>query len=444
MRKHKKLFLNLIVLVILVVFLAGINGIRLSAKSAALQVGYSQYFDQAVASILAYEGDHALVMIKQKEDASCFVVKKELGILWRATAYGSSSMNIAEAEGEESLKQACFYLLSLASNTIKNDVMTPIQYMDVLDLNLDGKIYPLYEITSRELQEYHRIQNDFFASSKSFNDYVESEMNNLWVLNANGQSSLRLLDPRQANTTVYFGEEGFNIYFTSQVNPNRNMTIQDVYLESQFILDEFMKTVESYETIDEFDVMGVDSMQAIIEDIIDENDLNLEFGSITLDRIQLVSPSNTQTSRDIEEYAKQMGWAIIRTEFKVHELAKMTRNDIFRLLNIPNRDVLIHAQDDQYLRFLKTDRLPLITEKIDETSIFIGFDFNAEDELKKILESTNHQDRFTQIIIENYSSIQNEIDLFSYQERLINAIAQEFDMDPSIFDVAMVSQFPYQ
>ena len=34
--------------------------------------------------------------------------------------------------------------------------------------------------------------------------------------------------------------------------------------------------------------------------------------------------------------------------------------------------------------------------------------------------------------------------MLSYQERLIDAIAEEFELDASIIDVALVSQFPYQ
>lgn len=444
MRKNKKLILNMILLGLLLVFLAGINGIRLSAKSAALNAGRSQYFNQAVASILAYEKDYAVVMVKQKEDASCYVVKKEMGVLWKASGYGTYPTNIAKTEDKDKLKQECLYWLSLAANTISYDVLTPVQYLHVFDLNINGRIYPLYEIKDRAIGEYHLIQNDFFARTDPFNEYFKNGMNILWALDANGQTSLRLLDPRQANTNVYFGEEGFNIYFTSQVNPNRNMTIQEVYLESQFILNEFKQIVETYETSDEFDVMGVNLWQPIIEDIIDKYDLILEFGSITVEAIPLVSDSNILVPRDIEEFAKQEGWEHIKTELSVDELAKMTKNDIFRLLNIPNRNVLIQAQDDQYLRFLKSDKLPLISEKIDETSVFISFDFNAENELKKIVESQDYQNRFTAIILNAYIEIQSYEDMLSYQERLNDAIAEEFELDASIIDVALVSQFPYQ
>lgn len=444
MRKHKKLVLNLILLGLLLVFLAGVNGIRLSAKSAALNAGRSQYFNQAVASILAYENDYAVVMVKQKEDASCYVVKKEMGLLWKASGYGTFPTNISKTEDKDQLKQECLYWLSLAANTFSYDVLTPVQYMDTYDLNINGRDYSLYEITEREMREYYRILNDFFTSTESFNEYFKSKMNILWVLQANGQTSLQLLDPRQANSTVYYGEDGFNIYFTSQVNPNRNMTIQDVYLESQFILNEFKQIVELYETSEEFDVMGVNLWQPIIEDIIDKNDLILEFGSITVEAIPLSSDSNLLVSRDIKEFAKQEGWELIKTELSVDELAKMTKNDMFRLLNIPNRNVLIQAQDEQYLRFLKSDKLPLISETIDETSVLISFDLNAENELKKIVETQDYQNRFTSIILNTYTFIQSYEDMLSYQERLINAIAEEFELDASIIDVALVSQFPYQ
>ena len=444
MRKHRKLVLNLILLGLLLVFLAGINGIRLSAKSAALNAGRSQYFNQAVASILAYEKDYAVVKVKQKEDASCYVVKKEMGVLWKASGYGTYPKNISKTEDKDKLKQECLYWLSLAANTISYDVLSPVQYMYTYALNINGRDYSLYEITEREMREYYRILNDFFASTDSFNEYFKNEMNILWVLHANGQTSLQLLDPRQANTSVYFGEEGFNIYFTSQVNPNRNMTIQDVYLESQFILNEFMKTLKTYETIDVLDVQGIHSWQSIIEDIIDNNDLILEFGSITVEAIPLMSDSNILVPRDIEEFAKQEGWELIKTELSVDELAKMTKNDMFRLLNIPNRNVLIQAQDDQYLRFLKSDKLPLISETIDKTSIFISFDFNAESELKRIVETQDYQNRFTTIILNAYIEIQSYEDMLSYQERLMGAIAEEFDLEASIIDVALVSQFPYQ
>ncbi len=111
MRKHRKLVLNLILLGLLLVFLAGINGIRLSAKSAALNAGRSQYFNQAVASILAYEKDYAVVMVKQKEDASCYVVKKETGILWKASGYGTYPTNIAKTEDKRSTKTRMFILV---------------------------------------------------------------------------------------------------------------------------------------------------------------------------------------------------------------------------------------------------------------------------------------------------------------------------------------------
>ncbi|HCT63059.1 MAG TPA: hypothetical protein DIC19_03065 [Erysipelotrichaceae bacterium] len=444
MRKHKKLVLNLILLGLLLVFLAGINGIRLSAKSAALNAGRSQYFNQAVASILAYEKDYAVVMVKQKEDASCYVVKKEMGLLWKASGYGTYPTNITKTEDKDQLKQECLYWLSLATNTFSYDVLTPIQYMYTYALNINGRDYSLYEITEKEMHEYYRILNDFFASTDPFIEYFKNGMNILWALDAKGQTGIQLLDPRQANTSVYFGEEGFNIYFTSQVNPNRNMTIQDVYLESQFILNEFMKTIETYETIDVLDVQGIHLWQSIIEDIIDEHELILEFGSITVEAIPLVSDSNILVPRDIEEFAKQEGWELIHTELTVDELTKMTKNDMFRLLNIPNRNVLIQAQDDQYLRFLKSDKLPLITETIDDTSVFISFEFNAENELMRIVETQNYQNRFTEIILNTYSVIQSYEDMLSYQERLMDKIAEEFDLDTSIIDVALVSQFPYQ
>ncbi len=444
MRKHKKLVQNLVLLSLLIVFLAGINGIRLSAKSAALHAGRSQYFNQAVASILAYEKDYAVVMVKQKEDASCYVVKKEMGLLWKPSGYGTYPADITKAEDKDQLKQACLYWLSLAANTISYDVLTPVQYMDGYDLNINGRVYPIYEITEREMREYYRIMNDFFASTDPFNGYFENEMNILWVLHANGQTGLQLLDPRQANTSVYFGEEGFNIYFTSKVNPNRNMTIQDVYLESQFILNEFKQIIETYETVEEFDVMGVDLWQPIIEDIIDKNDLILEFGSITVEAIPLVSNSNTLVPRDIEEFARQEGWELIQTELALDELAKITKSDLFKLLNVSNGDVLIQAQDDQYLRFLESDKLPLISETIDETTVYISFAFNAEDELKKIVETQDYQNQFTAIILNTYTMIQSYEDMLSYQERLMDAIAKEFELDPSIIDVALVSQFPYQ
>ena len=222
------------------------------------------------------------------------------------------------------------------------------------------------------------------------------------------------------------------------------MTIQEVYLESQFILNEFKQIVETYETSDEFDVMGVNLWQPIIEDIIDKYDLILEFGSISVEAIPLMSDSNILVPRDIEEFAKQEGWERIKTELSVDELAKMTKNDMFRLLNIPNRNVLIQAQDDQYLRFLKSDKLPLISETIDETSVFISFDFNAENELKRIVETQDYQNRFTTIILNAYIEIQSYEEMLSYQERLIDAIAEEFELDASIIDVALVSQFPYQ
>lgn len=185
-------------------------------------------------------------------------------------------------------------------------------------------------------------------------------------------------------------------------------------------------------------------MEPIIEDIIDKYDLILEFGSISVEAIPLMSDSNILVPRDIEEFAKQEGWERIKTELSVDELAKMTKNDMFRLLNIPNRNVLIQAQDDQYLRFLKSDKLPLISETIDETSVFISFDFNAENELKRIVETQDYQNRFTTIILNAYIEIQSYEDMLSYQERLIDAIAEEFELDASIIDVALVSQFPYQ
>ena len=106
--------------------------------------------------------------------------------------------------------------------------------------------------------------------------------------------------------------------------------------------------------------------------------------------------------------------------------------------------MLIQAQDDQYLRFLKSDKLPLISETIDETSVFISFDFNAESELKRIVETQDYQNRFTTIILNAYIEIQSYEEMLSYQERLIDAIAEEFELDASIIDVALVSQFPYQ
>ena len=88
--------------------------------------------------------------------------------------------------------------------------------------------------------------------------------------------------------------------------------------------------------------------------------------------------------------------------------------------------------------------LPLISEKIDETSVFISFDFNAENELKRIVETQDYQNRFTTIILNAYIEIQSYEEMLSYQERLIDAIAEEFELDASIIDVALVSQFPYQ
>jgi isopenicillin N synthase-like dioxygenase len=88
--------------------------------------------------------------------------------------------------------------------------------------------------------------------------------------------------------------------------------------------------------------------------------------------------------------------------------------------------------------------LPLISETIDETTVYISFAFNAEDELKKIVETQDYQNQFTAIILNTYTMIQSYEDMLSYQERLMDAIAKEFELDPSIIDVALVSQFPYQ
>ena len=448
MSKIRKLMLNLSLLVLLILFLAGINGLRLSAKSAALFAGNNHYFTQALASIVAYEGEYAAVLVEQKKDAACYVVKQKYGFLWKAAGYGIQPVNINEIDDMNSLKQECLYWLAQASDPISYDVRKPIQYMNVSDLDIKDKLYSFYAITPKEISEYHRLRNEFFTSTESFNAYLDNDLKVLEVLHSSGQNELSFLDPRQANTSVYRNDEGLNIYITTQVNPNRNMTIQEVYLESQFILNEVVKQLEAYTTIE---AMNWVEWQMIIDDILDKekifenNKLRLEFGSVSVHPFLVSNASNSiDKYDDIEGFAREEGWETFKTLLTVNELSRMTKNDMFKLLNIADTNVLIHAQDDQYLRFLKADRLPLISETIDQTSVFIGFYFNAESELKRIVESREYQDRFTSIILEAYVPIQSHEDMLTYQTTLIERIAEEFDVNASLIDVAIVSMYSYK
>lgn len=442
MRKHKKLALNIGILFLLVIFLAGVNGIRLSAKSAALQAGKTHYFTQAVASIVAYEEDYALVMLKQKENAACYVVKQELNALWKATGYGTRVMDISETQDKDVLIRNCMFWLSKATNTRAYDVLFPVPYMEVYDWSIQGKIYPIYEVNPKEVKLYHETINLFMNSDKGFNQLLDEGIKVIEYIGSNGQSSLQLLDPRQAQTSLVRDDEILHLYLTSQVNPNRNMSIRSVYTQTQAILTELVHRVKDVATIDELQRLN---WQSIIEDILDEMNMQLEFGSFMTD------PSIYSNSKfvdiaytDIKDFAKQEKWAYIETEFTVSELSRMTKKEMKDLLNILASNVLIQAKDDQYIRLLASDVLPLDEEKVKDTNILIGVNFNEEDTLKQILDRIDYQEQLDEINKSFDFSISSHEDMLTYQAKLKDLIAERFGVDASKIEVALVSQYLYK
>jgi len=114
------------------------------------------------------------------------------------------------------------------------------------------------------------------------------------------------------------------------------------------------------------------------------------------------------------------------------------------LLNILASNVLIQAKDDQYIRLLASDVLPLDEEKVKDTNILIGVNFNEEDTLKQILDRIDYQEQLDEINKSFDFSISSHEDMLTYQAKLKDLIAERFGVDASKIEVALVSQYLYK
>lgn len=450
MKRLQKLILNIAVIIVLAVGLGYLNQYRLTPVSAAKLSGAQFFLDHPVATIMGYKDDYAFVLLQQDQNAACYPVKKSLGLFWKPIGYYMAPTTLSSDQDIDAFATKCLTELQAVFGQSPLTLAYPLLSSVFYPNSPNGMDFYISEVVNDSFREqYFNLMNTQFTDdARLYSEYKKSaNIRTVLFTSSIEEFTDFSIDPAaiviELERPDANGEPNMMYwYIQMDVNANLGYTVSEVYNESQVLKTALEEALVQYKTIEAFEALRSQELDAILEYEIAQNDLKIYVGAQTAGGRALAHSAKKEDYTDIRVFAEKEGWDTFDTDLTYSQMSFMTYDDIYEAVGAnKNNDILIKTADDKYIRLLDDDSVSLsLTWLINEVTVDVSMNLRYAQDMLKVLGTEDYGSLIYEVANEQIKEANTYDDLKADAVNLRRALSDRFDVNLKAFEVSVYAE----
>lgn len=455
MKRLIKLLRNLLLIVVLLVGIAYLNGNRFSAASAARKVGQTLFLEDPLLESIGQRDKYAFFLMEEADVQVCTVVKRSYGVLWNMAEFGNTWTR-QPTEDPLLTTQACLLTYDAYFNTRYRDLSSIKAYLQpvTLNFNLGTTVYRIQDnrlraLMGRDIKPYLDMPYQDFLDQGLNKDYAiyyadgtpgYTQSTNLTLTSG----SLYITRPDRDGIDYDFG-----FHYTYLLNHPEDYTVGEVLNLSESIpfynaIEEKFKSYTTSEALKELDEQDLTDL---LTTIITENGFDIRLSEVELYESVAVNKDELSKVVDpVKEYVanhklevRQFVSELTLDEFKTKGLKEI-------LDGYGTSSAFIKTKDFRYVHLDKTDQAAIGDPvEIDGNVIQLFIKFYDTESVTTVLKRPNLDALFEPIIRESYTPIRTPEDMAINAMRIKTALAENLGIPMTSLSVSMyITSIPEQ